>query len=32
VLYVMPPYVITDEEAAWMMEQIHDVLAQLQPA
>jgi adenosylmethionine-8-amino-7-oxononanoate aminotransferase len=29
VLYVMPPYVITESETAWMIEQIHDVLMQL---
>ena len=27
VLYVMPPYVITEAEAAWVVEQVHDVLA-----
>ena len=26
VLYVMPPYVITEQETAWMIEQIADVL------
>ncbi len=27
VLYVMPPYVITEAETAWMIEQVHDVLS-----
>jgi adenosylmethionine-8-amino-7-oxononanoate aminotransferase len=29
VLYVMPPYVITEHETAWMIEQVRDVLAGL---
>jgi adenosylmethionine-8-amino-7-oxononanoate aminotransferase len=29
VLYVMPPYVITDDEVAWVIDQIGEVLAQL---
>ncbi|MBM3773358.1 MAG: adenosylmethionine--8-amino-7-oxononanoate transaminase [Acidimicrobiia bacterium] len=29
VLYVMPPYVITEQETAWMIEQIRDVLVTL---
>lgn len=27
VLYLMPPYVITEQETAWMIEQVRDVLA-----
>ena len=26
VLYVMPPYVITEAETAWVLEQVSDVL------
>jgi adenosylmethionine-8-amino-7-oxononanoate aminotransferase len=26
VLYVMPPYVITEQETAWMLEQVGEVL------
>jgi adenosylmethionine-8-amino-7-oxononanoate aminotransferase len=26
VLYVMPPYVITEAETAWVLEQVTDVL------
>jgi adenosylmethionine-8-amino-7-oxononanoate aminotransferase len=29
VLYVMPPYVITEAETAWMIEQIGEVLGKL---
>jgi adenosylmethionine---8-amino-7-oxononanoate aminotransferase len=29
VLYFMPPYVVTESETAWAIEQIHDVLEQL---
>ena len=31
VLYLMPPYVITDEELSWMIAQVADVLAALRP-
>jgi len=29
VLYLMPPYVITEDETAWAIEQIHDVITGL---
>jgi len=29
VLYFMPPYVITQDETAWAIEQIHEVLTEL---
>jgi adenosylmethionine-8-amino-7-oxononanoate aminotransferase len=32
VLYLMPPYVITDAEAGWMVEQVEEVLADLSPS
>jgi adenosylmethionine-8-amino-7-oxononanoate aminotransferase len=31
VLYVMPPYVITEEETAWVVDQIADVLSAARP-
>ena len=29
VLYVMPPYVITEAETTWMLEQVREVVATL---